>query len=64
MAPASTRSSDVDDVIADGEDVLLPIDDVDVWIDPLDATQVGAFQMCVSYGLGLGLGLLMTSEKT
>ena len=40
VAAASTSSNDVDDVISDGEDVLLPIDDVDVWIDPLDATQV------------------------
>jgi len=29
----------VDQVISDGEDVLVPVDEIDVWIDPLDATQ-------------------------
>ena len=29
----------VDAIISAGDDVLVPIDEVDVWIDPLDATQ-------------------------
>jgi hypothetical protein len=29
----------VDGVVSDQADVEVPIDDVDVWIDPLDATQ-------------------------
>ena len=29
----------VDTIISAGDDVLVPIDEVDVWIDPLDATQ-------------------------
>ena len=31
--------SSVDAIISAGDDVLVPIDEVDVWIDPLDATQ-------------------------
>merc|ERR1711997_129270 len=30
---------EVDKIISDGDDILVPIDEVDVWIDPLDATQ-------------------------
>ena len=30
---------DVDKIISDADDVLVPMDEVDVWIDPLDATQ-------------------------
>jgi len=37
-APIKTNSG-VDAIISDGDDVLVPIDEVDVWIDPLDATQ-------------------------
>jgi hypothetical protein len=29
----------VDGVVSDQADIEVPIDDVDVWIDPLDATQ-------------------------
>ncbi len=29
----------MDGVVSDKADVEVPIDDVDVWIDPLDATQ-------------------------
>ena len=36
--PKKTDSG-VDAIISDGDDVLVPIDEVDVWIDPLDATQ-------------------------
>jgi hypothetical protein len=32
--------SEVDNVLASQDDVLVPIEDLDVWIDPLDATQV------------------------
>ena len=32
-------NADVDKIITDGDDVLVPIEEVDVWIDPLDATQ-------------------------
>ena len=32
--------SEVDGVLASQDDVLIPIEDLDVWIDPLDATQV------------------------
>ena len=30
---------EVERVVGEGEDVLVPAEDVDVWIDPLDATQ-------------------------
>ena len=30
---------DVNKIIDDSEDVIVPLDEVDVWIDPLDATQ-------------------------
>jgi hypothetical protein len=33
-------SADVDDIVSDGDDIDVPINEVDVWIDPLDATQV------------------------
>ena len=36
--PLKTEAG-VDAIISDGDDVLVPIDEVDVWIDPLDATQ-------------------------
>ena len=40
------RKSDasVDQIISDSEDVLVPADEIDVWIDPLDATQEVFFQ--------------------
>lgn len=40
MLEAATSSDDVDEIVSDGDDVDIPINDVDVWIDPLDATQV------------------------
>ena len=30
---------DVNKIVSDSEDVIVPLDEVDVWIDPLDATQ-------------------------
>lgn len=30
---------DVDAIVSDADDSIVPIDEVDVWIDPLDATQ-------------------------
>ena len=36
---ASTKDPEVDAIVAEHEDVLVPEEDVDVWIDPLDATQ-------------------------
>ena len=41
---AEFTDPEVDDVIADMEDVYVPLDEVDVWIDPLDATQVSFTQ--------------------
>jgi hypothetical protein len=36
----AVSSVDVDDIVSDGDDIDVPINEVDVWIDPLDATQV------------------------
>ena len=33
------KDPEVDKIISDADDVLVPMDEVDVWIDPLDATQ-------------------------
>lgn len=37
VAPAATSNEEVNSVITD--DLTVPIEDVRVWIDPLDATQ-------------------------
>ena len=51
MSLASNRSaikaarffdSEVDEVIPDEDDERIDINDIDIWIDPLDATQVRA----------------------
>ncbi len=36
---APLNDPEIDKVVPDEDDVFLPIEDVDVWIDPLDATQ-------------------------
>lgn len=33
------QDSSVDQIIPDASDIYVPIDEIDVWIDPLDATQ-------------------------
>ena len=39
IAEASISNDEVDRIIPDAEDIILPAKDLDVWIDPLDATQ-------------------------
>merc|ERR1711894_751340 len=39
IASASISNSEVDRIIPDSEDLILPAQDLDIWIDPLDATQ-------------------------
>ena len=39
VAMPKFSDSSVDKVITDDNDVLVPISELDVWIDPLDATQ-------------------------
>merc|ERR1711936_280608 len=39
IAAASISNSEVDRIIPDSEDLILPAEDLDIWIDPLDATQ-------------------------
>ena len=55
MSLASNRSTikaarffdtEVDEVIPDEDDERIDINDIDIWIDPLDATQVRAQLTC------------------
>lgn len=39
MAPI--EDPEVDEEVPETDDILLPMNEVTVWIDPLDATQVG-----------------------
>jgi len=39
IAEASISNDEVDRIIPDSEDIILPAKDLDIWIDPLDATQ-------------------------
>ena len=36
---ARMADPDVDAIVSDADDAVVPMDEVDVWIDPLDATQ-------------------------
>ena len=56
MLLASNRSAikaarffdnEVDEVIPDEDDERIDINDIDIWIDPLDATQVRAQLTCI-----------------
>ena len=38
--------AEVDEVIPEKDDERIDINDIDIWIDPLDATQVGAQLTC------------------
>ena len=38
--------AEVDEVIPEKDDERIDINDIDIWIDPLDATQVGAQLIC------------------
>jgi hypothetical protein len=40
IAAAAKSDADVDDIVPDSDDFVVPLSEVDVWIDPLDATQV------------------------
>ena len=45
---------DVNKIVPDDSDVIVPIDEIDVWIDPLDATQeVRMYYISIHY-LGIG----------
>ena len=35
IAAIGTKNSDIDDVIHDTDDFFVPLNEVDVWIDPL-----------------------------
>ena len=39
---------DVNKIVPDDSDVIVPIDEIDVWIDPLDATQEVCV-LCINY---------------
>lgn len=47
----SKRDSSVDAIVPDVNDVLIPADEIDVWIDPLDATQEVESQILFKYSL-------------
>ncbi len=36
---APERNPEVDEIVPDSDDMAVPLDEIDVWIDPLDATQ-------------------------
>ena len=40
---------DVNKIVPDDSDVIVPIDEIDVWIDPLDATQEVCSVLCSMY---------------
>ena len=47
---------DVNKIVPDDSDVIVPIDEIDVWIDPLDATQeVCNYKYLIMYTRILGI---------